>query len=96
VRMGLRVRRLPRHAGPVAGVVGGIADEGEGLVAVERGVGIDRGEIDLVLAVGEVGDLIELGPGPGSVMVLKETLGVRVVWALRGASIDVGMIGTCL
>jgi hypothetical protein len=54
------VGRLPRHAGPIAGVVGRIGDEGEGLVAVERGVGIDARQVDLVLALREVVDLIVL------------------------------------
>src|SRR5262249_53122234 len=39
---------------------GGVGDEGEGLIAVEIRVSIDCGEVDLVLALGEVNDLIEL------------------------------------
>lgn len=47
--------RLPDRSRPIAGKVGGIGDEHEGLVAVERAVGIDGGEIDLVLAAREIG-----------------------------------------
>ena len=56
----VRCSGLPHHAGPIAGVVSGIGDEREGLVAVEIGIGIDRGEVDLVLSLREVVDRIEL------------------------------------
>src|SRR5262249_43799578 len=51
---------LPHDASPIAGVVGRIGDEGEVLVAGERGVGVDGVEVDLVLALSEVDNLIEL------------------------------------
>ena len=36
----------------------GAMDEGEGIVGAGAGVGVDRGEIDLVVALGEAGDQI--------------------------------------
>src|SRR5262249_59593875 len=52
--------RLPHDAGPIAGVVGGIGDEGERLIAVEGRVGVDQRQINLVLALREVDNLVEL------------------------------------
>jgi hypothetical protein len=54
------IRGLPDRSGPIANIVGGIGDEGESLVARQRGVGVDGRQIKLVLASGEVGDLVQL------------------------------------
>src|SRR5438876_170453 len=51
-------RRLPDKAGPIALVVGGIDEEGEMLLAVERNIGVDGRQVDLVLSLREVEDLV--------------------------------------
>ena len=55
------VGHRPDKAAPVAGVICGIGEEGEGLIAGHVRISVDRREVNLVLALREIGDVVDLG-----------------------------------